>query len=393
MAADRITHLLIGGMRCIAEIKLDLGAFTVLIGENGAGKSTIVEALELLRKAAAESPFVEKLYHPHEGTRLWHVGARHLRLGARVEGAGPPLEYEIQVLRDGAYLSIQTESVFETDGEVRMQRTGGSFHCFGPNGLPTQAEGRPIDPNEALLNRARFLDSHAVERVQRALAAIEVHVPPDVRCSWAAQQVGATARSSNMARPAERLDPGGTNLVNVYAKLRNQPNWRETLGRIRLVLGDVDDILIQPDPSGGTLGLEVRWGHDLEVPLSGLSDGQVSVLALIAIQQLRRRVPPSLVAVDEPEAHLHPGVTRRVAIGLAETGDEWPVMVATQSDAFLDAVSDRPDALVHCRLDTRRRTELARLDRAQVQEWLENFRGIGELRREGMEDLAFPPAS
>jgi len=191
----------------------------------------------------------------------------------------------------------------------------------------------------------------------------------------------------------ERLDPSGSNLVNVYAKLRNQPNWRETLGRIRLVLGDVDDILIQPDPSGGTLGLEVRWGNDLEVPLSELSDGQVSVLALIAIQQLRRKVQPSLVAVDEPEAHLHPGVIRRVAIGLAEAGDEWPVMVATQSDAFLDAVSDRPDAIVHCRLDARRRTELAGLDRARVQEWLESFRGIGDLRREGMEGLAFPPAS
>jgi predicted ATPase len=232
-----------------------------------------------------------------------------------------------------------------------------------------------------------------VERVQRALASIEVHIPPDVRRSWAVPQASATARSSNTARPVERLTPGGTNLVNVYAQLRNQPNWKETLGRIRLVLGDVDDVLIQPDPSGGTIGLAVRWGTDLEVPLSELSDGQVSLLALIAIQQLRRRVSPSLIVIDEPEAHLHPGVIRRVAIGLAEVGDDWPVLAATQSDAFLDAVSERPDALVHCRLDMQRRTELARLDRALIQDWLEEFRGIGELRREGMEDLVFPPAS
>jgi predicted ATPase len=392
MAADRITQLSIGGMRCIDEIKLDLGAFTVLIGENGAGKSTIVEASELLRKVATESPFVEKLYQPHAGTRLLRSGATHLRLGARIEGAGPPLMYEIQVLRDGTYLSIQTETVSESRGGDRMLRNGSSFSCLGSDGQPTQDESS-VHPSEAVLNSARFLKSPEVQRVQRALAAIEIHVPLDVRCSWAAPQAGSTARSSNTARPVERLDPGGTNLVNVYAKLRNQPNWGETLGRIRLVLGDVDDILIQPDPSGGTLGLEVRWGHDLEVPLSGLSDGQVSALALIAIQQLRRKVPPSLIVIDEPEAHLHPGVIRRVAVGLAETGDEWPVLVATQSDAFLDAVSDRPDELVHCRLDSQRRTELARLDRAQVQGWLDEFRGIGELRREGMEDLAFPPAS
>jgi len=195
-----------------------------------------------------------------------------------------------------------------------------------------------------------------------------------------------------MARPADRLEPGGTNLVNVYAKLKNQTNWRETLGRLRLALGDLDDVLIQPDPSGGSLSLEVRWRNRIEVPLSGLSDGQVSLLALIAIQQLQRKTTPSLVVIDEPEAHLHPGVTRRIAAGLAEASEDWPVMIATQSDAFLDAVSDRPDSLIHCRLDAERRTELARLDRERVQAWLDDFRGIGELRREGMEDLAFPPA-
>jgi predicted ATPase len=392
MAADRITRLLIGGMRCIDEITLDLGAFTVLIGENGAGKSTIVEALELLRKVAAESPFVEKLYQPHQGTRLVRSGATHLRLGARIEGAGPALTYVIQVLRDNTYLRVQTEVIADSDGKTWMKRDQNSALCFEADGQSIQDEGS-VDPAEALLSRARFLHSEDIKRVQRALAAIEVHVPLDVRRSWVVPQVGATARSSNMARPVERLDPGGGNLVNVYAKLRNQANWKETLGRIRLVLGDVDDILIQPDPSGGTIGLEVRWGKQPEVPLSELSDGQVSVLALIALQQLRRRVPPSLIVVDEPEAHLHPGVIRRIAAGLAETSEEWPVMVATQSDAFLDAVSDRPDAIVHCRLDAQRSTELARLDRSVIQEWLDDFRGIGELRREGLEDLAFPPAS
>src|SRR4051812_44642394 len=156
MEADRITHLLIGGMRCIDEIKLDLGAFTVLIGENGAGKSTIVEALELLRKVATESPFVGKLYQPHAGTRLVRFGASDLRLGARIEGAGPPLTYEIQVLRDGTYLSIQAEKLSRDDGAVQMLRNRVSFSCFGPDGQPTQNEGA-VRPDEAVLPGARFL--------------------------------------------------------------------------------------------------------------------------------------------------------------------------------------------------------------------------------------------
>jgi len=392
MGADRIIQLTLGGVRCIEHLELELGAFTVLAGENGAGKSTIVEACELLRKAATESPFVQRLYQPHDGTRLLRDGVSSFSMGARIAGTGRALDYAIQVLRDGTSLAVMAETVIDDRGNRLMHRTGSSVSCFSTDGVQVLKE-TAIESGEAALSRARFLNSPEVERVQRALAAIEVHVPLDLRRSWALPTAGATARSSNTARPVERLDPGGTNLVNAYAKLRNQSNWRETLGRIRLILGDVDDVLIQPDPSGGTLGIEVRWAGGLEIGLSGLSDGQVSALALIAIQQMRRKEPPSLIAIDEPEAHLHPGVVRRVAAGLAETGDDWPVLVATQSDAFLDAVSDRADALVHCRLSTQRTTELVRLDREQVRDWLDDFRGVGELRREGFEDLAFPAVS
>jgi predicted ATPase len=391
MPADRITRLRIEGMRCVDKVDIEIGAFTVLIGENGAGKSTIVEAVELLRKAATESKFIDKLYQPHGGTRMLRAGERHLRIGVRIDGDGPPLDYEFLVVHDGSFLYVSTERLAGPQDREFLIRIGPEVSKIDRSDRSTPLETR-FDSSETMLSQARSFSSvREATRMQNALATIEVHVPLDLRSTWAIPQAGVTARSSNVVRPADRLDPGGTNLANVYAKLKNQTNWRETLGRLRLVLGDLDDVLIQPDPSGGSIGLEVRWRNSVEVPLSGLSDGQVSLLALIAIQQLQRKTPPSLVVIDEPEAHLHPGVTRRIAAGLAEASEDWPVMVATQSDAFLDAVSDRPDSLLHCRLDAERRTELARLDRERVQEWLDNFRGIGELRREGMEDLAFPP--
>lgn len=321
---------------------------------------------------------------------MFRAGTKELRLGVRIEGDGTSLDYDLFIASDGSYLHVNTEILSGPHQDILVRRGSqvsgvNRSHQLVPLGIQ-------FDSSETMLGQARSVPMRELTRMQSALAAIEVHVPFDLRSIWAIPQTGTTARSSNIARPAERLDPGGTNLANVYAKLKNQTSWRETLGRLRLALGDLDDILIQPDPSGGSIGLEVRWRNGTEVPLSGLSDGQVSLLGLLAIQQLHRKTPPSLVVIDEPEAHLHPGVTRRIAAGLADASEDWPVMVATQSDAFLDAVSDRPDALLHCRLDAERRTELARLDRARVQEWLDDFRGVGELRREGMEDLAFPPA-
>lgn len=45
----RLTSLRIEGLRTLADVTLSLDGLTVLVGENGTGKSTITEALELVR--------------------------------------------------------------------------------------------------------------------------------------------------------------------------------------------------------------------------------------------------------------------------------------------------------------------------------------------------------
>jgi predicted ATPase len=186
------------------------------------------------------------------------------------------------------------------------------------------------------------------------------------------------------------VEPGGANLVNVFATLKNQRNWRETLGRLQVALGEIEDVLLVSEPSGGTQMLWIRWANGLEIPLSGLSDGQISVLALIAIQQLKRPTPPSLIALDEPEIHLHPGLVARVAMGLQEMSEEVPILVGTQSDAFLNVIERPEDSVVLCQLDEQRRAVLRRPDRGQLEHWLTEFKGLGEMRSEGLQSVLFP---
>jgi predicted ATPase len=45
MSNDRITEIHVRGMRTLADVKLSLGGLTVLIGDNGSGKSSLIEAL------------------------------------------------------------------------------------------------------------------------------------------------------------------------------------------------------------------------------------------------------------------------------------------------------------------------------------------------------------
>jgi predicted ATPase len=87
MNHDRITQLRIGGMRCVESLSLDLRGLTVLIGDNGSGKRTVLEALELLRQAAKPVNYVSDiLYRGHGGLQsLLRRGSKELVLGVRVE--------------------------------------------------------------------------------------------------------------------------------------------------------------------------------------------------------------------------------------------------------------------------------------------------------------------
>ena len=79
-----ITELRIEGLRTIERIRLPLDGLTVLIGDNGTGKSSILEACEILRRATGPR-FMDELHGMHGGlTSLLRQGAPRLLLGVSV---------------------------------------------------------------------------------------------------------------------------------------------------------------------------------------------------------------------------------------------------------------------------------------------------------------------
>jgi len=79
-----ITELRIEGLRTLEKIRLELDGLTVLIGDNGAGKSSILEACEILRRATGRR-FMDELYGIHGGlTALLRQGAPRLMIGVTI---------------------------------------------------------------------------------------------------------------------------------------------------------------------------------------------------------------------------------------------------------------------------------------------------------------------
>jgi predicted ATPase len=127
-----------------------------------------------------------------------------------------------------------------------------------------------------------------------------------------------------------------------------------------------------------------------EIEAFAMSDGQLAYLALLGVLRLKRPVPPALVVFDEPDLHLHPSLTRRLMADLETFSRSTTVLVATHSDAMLDALTEPAMSSVLCELNEHHATRLVRPDSTDLERWLEDYRGLGELRAAGYEHVVFP---
>ncbi len=397
-----ITELRIYGLRTLADVRLSLRDLTVLIGGNGSGKSSIIEACELLRKAPSPD-FLKEFRRTHWGfAGLLRHGADQLKLGVRIEEAGEVIDYSFALAERAGQAVIVEETLSagpdkhgqkqllvtlrHNDDEpaypfllihsaLQFEQTGGVTKHFAKS---TDEERKRIELRVTL-----------IAKVARALQSIQVQLPFETLPMWASRSFkrSSAMREDNIVEPFERLEPLGSNLGSAYFALRNElgdAHWRETLELIRLGLGDVEDVLVRAGGDGGKISLRVQYRSQRQpVPTFALSDGTLAYLAWVALYRAPRPFPPALLAFDEPELHLHPHLLMRVLDFLESLGQTSPVLVATHSDRLLDGLSRPAEQAVLCELDDQGRTQLRRPDKESLARWMERYRGIGELRGAG----------
>lgn len=393
---DRITRIHIKNVRAIEAVDLELSQpLTVLIGENGAGKSTILECLELLRKAA-EPSFLQQLYHLHQNMpALLRRGAAELTLGVRIEDSErrvEPVDYTFCLRPRGAGAVVTYERLLVgplISDQPRLSvllREGNKVTIFHQqSGQVENISAEELSLDSLLVSTFGKRSPHrAIDRLLSALRGIEVHLRFDTLAAWAAQSIQRpeTLRGTAMLAPADRLTLLGQNLANAWFALKNVDDayWRDTMAIVRLGLGDAIDSVNTVPSSGGYISLAVKYTDLAEpIPATSLSDGQLSWLAFVALARLNPS--RSLLAIDEPELHLHPALLGRVVTLLANLPNQPPVVLSTHSDRVLEMLDD-PTGVRVCSLNGSR-AEVSRIDPAELPRWLEQFGDLGQLRASG----------
>lgn len=359
---------------------LPLDGLSVLIGDNGSGKSSILEVLEILRATTHEN-FVGRLSSLHGGVhQIREHGALETQISATIDVGQPELVHYVLGWGNGS--SIPTDGIAWAGTGALSERIVAARDA-ATGAAVTQTGSFPVARSETVAFVGASHDP-IIAAVVSALRGIEVHLPFQVAASWASQD-RKSPRGVALVEPTRQLERFGTNVVNAYQALKNDfgiDHWNETLEYLHLGLGHkVRDVRLEAIPGGGHMALALEIEAQGRVPAFSLADGVLSYLAFVALFRLDEG--RTLLAFDEPELHLHPGLLMRV-LGLFETmSDRYPVVIATHSDRLLDGLSDPVASVVVTELDDLSRTRLRRLDTAALSDWMTDYRGLGDLRADG----------
>jgi predicted ATPase len=380
MSQDQITQLRISGLRVIDRIKLDLHGLTVLIGANGTGKTTILDALDIIGHAGRKTPAIDAAMKTHGRVQsLLRQGSDQIGLGVTIEGDGPKIDYDFAVTCQGGSVVVVEESidVHKDQKPVRvMLREKRKNHIVDLSPFDTLNDKKmQISSNALALPEIRYI-SRDTERLAQALERIDC---------------GHERGWPHTIKEKSRLDEETLTLPKAFRKLQEQgkDTWQRVLENARLGFSaDLKDLILK---SSGISGIELEAVFSSlpakALPVSALSDGQQSYLAFVALSELLG--DSSIHTFDDPEINLHPALQSRVVWMLEEAAKKAPVLIATHSDRLLDALSDPAASVVLCDLDDNQTSRIRQPDPGRLASWLKEYQGLGSIRAAGYESHVF----
>jgi predicted ATPase len=188
----------------------------------------------------------------------------------------------------------------------------------------------------------------------------------------------APARQAAIARLEGSLADDGQNLIPVLHTLYtgNRDFKRNLDAAMRSAFGTDYEEIVFPPAADQRVQLRLRWRSlSTEQSAANLSDGTLRFLMLIAILANPKR--GDLIAIDEPETGLHPGMFPILAELAAEAAQRTQVIFTTHSPQFLDAFKDTAPTTTVAEW-VNGETKFTVLDGKDLQRWLERY-SLGDL--------------
>jgi predicted ATPase len=372
-----ITELTVRNYRCLANLTLQLGDLTVLVGPNASGKSTILDVLDFMTDALRDSlptaldrrggiQLVRRRSGGHPTNVTVEVAFRGRPYGTYAEDVEGRYGFTIKAEPEYAY-SVREEHCEVRIGEPPVQRDAWLKREVDAVQISPEAPVPRLDTRRLLLPvLAAYPEFAAVHDILTSVAMYSIQ--PD------------ELREPQEPTEGQVLRRDGSNAASVLREMMGgRPKDYERLSE---ALSKVAPGVSSPKSRHRGRQLELTFEVDVgarspwEFESFLLSDGTLRMLGiLIAVGQTRQL---QLIGIEEPEATIHPGALAVLVDTLKAASSRTQVVVTTHSPDILDLV---PIESVQCVRLVRGQTVVTPPSPAALAAARESLMSPGELMR------------
>jgi predicted ATPase len=349
-----ITKLAIKNFKCLLDVEARLSPFTVLIGPNDSGKSSLLDALHLLGKTT-EMPFAQVFSGDLSLDNLVWMRDVKREINWRVTGeaSGQKFEYYLALCALDQY--VRAETVLYNDDRILevtpVRPAPQPPHLDFPAAPPQR--GKPKNTVQAGYSGLLFASQANLQPFAppNSLSTVTTAIHSTTKYHLDTEALRRTARLT----PKPELDAIGSNLVAVLDAIMSNPDRsaiNELEASLRKAIPTIWGVTL-PVGQNGTKSLQFSLAGPSKprkaIPASLASDGAVLITAFLA---LAYGDTPDLIFIEEPENGLHYTLLGQVIdllrkISRGEIGNRpRQVIVTTQSPLFLNFVS--PEEVLVC---------------------------------------------
>lgn len=350
----------IRGYRSIKDANLQLAALNVLIGANGAGKSNFISFFKMLNEMMADrlQAYIGTVGRAQSLLYFGPKATPQLEAGLEFEVENGTDTYSMRLFHaagDTLVFADETLTSQQTGWEGRPRTVAlGAGHQETRIGI-TAAEGQPTAKVfRHLLNQCRVYHFH------------------DTSAS-------ARSRQSSYINDNRWLMSDAGNLAAMLYAYRERSGivYQRIVSTVRKVMPEFRDFDLEPDRLNPSYIL-LNWrkhGWDYLFGPHQISDGALRAISICTLLLQPEDDLPDVIVLDEPELGLHPQALEIVAGLIRAASVNTQVIVATQSQTFLNYFEPPEIVTVEC-VDGESR--FRRLATQELENWLEDYT-IGEL--------------
>ena len=366
---NRFENISVRGFRRLQNIDLEMRNLIVMIGANGAGKTSFLDVLSIL--AASASGNLQNLLQLKGGLNEILTRGKlqelEIEISMQVPDKKPPLKYSLILSPKGLSYEVRDESLTQ---QRNLSRTE-PFKYIESQGLNIKyfQEGSGLlrpnwehNPLETSLSQVPKMYREP-ESLRKSLASCTYYGALDV-------SEKSPIRLPQAMRPAKLPGASGENLVSCLYDLREtDPDRFEMVENIISAAFPDFERLNFPPVAAGTMSMTWK-DRNFSQPfyIHELSEGTLRFLWLVAL--LQSQTLTTVTLLDEPEVSLHPELLRHLVYLMREASKHTQLIVATHSDRLIRFL--KPHEVLVCELEEAE-AKMRWADTFNLDKWLEDY--------------------